>query len=306
MDPVRVFVGTDRTQILAVKVLEHSIKRHTTLPVEVIPMCDLPIRPPKDPREGQRTGFSFSRFCIPAMAGYKGRAIYMDADMLVLKDIRELWEMDFRGAKVIIQEELDEKQSVTAKKAGAPKKRIKQCAVMLMDCSRLDWKIEDIIQGIDEGKYNYEKLMYDLCLLEESEIHYDLPFRWNSLEHLDDSTCLIHYTDMFTQPWVYPFNKNAGVWYDEVRLMLKNGSLTESEILEEIKMGHFRPSLMNDVKTLYSAPRLLKPVIEKWNRWSDNARGFKAHQAVYKAKQSRQEAIDAFERAGKTENRSST
>src|SRR5688500_17656237 len=104
MDPVRVFVGTDRSQALAVKVLEHSIKRHTDLPVEVTPMCDLPIRQPKDPRQGQRTGFSFSRFCIPQLAGYRGRAIYMDADMLVFKDIRELWEMPFNGAKVIIQQ----------------------------------------------------------------------------------------------------------------------------------------------------------------------------------------------------------
>ena len=59
--PVRVFVGTDRSQRLAVKVLEYSIWRHTDLPVGVHPMLDLPLPEPKDLRQGKRTGF----FAVP-------------------------------------------------------------------------------------------------------------------------------------------------------------------------------------------------------------------------------------------------
>ena len=92
-DVIKVYVGADRSQQLAVKVLEYSIQRHTTAPVEVIPMIDLPVPVPKDPRNGQRTGFSYSRFCIPKLAGYSGRAVYMDADMQVFKDIQELWKL---------------------------------------------------------------------------------------------------------------------------------------------------------------------------------------------------------------------
>ena len=102
-ETIRVFVGVDRSQLLAVPVLEYSIKRHTTAKVEVVPMLDLPVPKPQDPRNGQRTGFSFSRFCIPKLAGYRGKAIYMDADMLVFRDIRELWDIPFDGAKIIIQ-----------------------------------------------------------------------------------------------------------------------------------------------------------------------------------------------------------
>lgn len=291
MEIARIFVGTDRSQKLAVKVLEHSIKRHASLPVEVIPMCDLPVRPPKDPRQRQRTGFSFSRFCIPALAGYRGRALYMDADMLVRKDIRELWELDFAGAKVIIQEELSpEQRSQNAAKLGAPKKRIKQCAVMLLDCGRLDWKIDDIIQGLDDAKYDYGQLMYELCLLKESEIRYGIPFRWNSLEHLDEATCNIHYTDMTTQPWVSPFNKHAGVWYEEVRLMLENGSLTQAELREEIRLGHFRPSLLRDLKSRRAWPGALGLGLKLWNFISDTARGFFPHKAVHQAKKERDAA----------------
>lgn len=290
MDPVRVFVGTDTSQILAVKVLEHSIKRHTQLPVEVIPMCDLPITKPKDPRQGQRTGFSFSRFCIPKLAGYRGRAIYMDADMLVFKDIRELWEMPFDGAKVIIQEDLNEYQSVgTAQKAVAPKKRIKQCAVMVLDCGRLDWDIEKIIRGLDTGEYDYASLMYDMCLLQESEIKYGVPFRWNSLEHFDSTTCLIHYTDMATQPWVSTDNKYGHVWFNEVRLMLNNGSLSRRDLESEIEKGYFRPSLIRDIDA--PLPKFLQPLRRFHNHYTDKRSGYVMHKAVYQAKRERELAM---------------
>ena len=142
-DVIKVYVGADRSQQLAIKVLEHSIKRHTTAPVEVIQMVDLPVPTPADPRNGQRTGFSYSRFCIPKLAGYSGRAIYMDADMQVFKDIRRLWELPFNGAKVLVQQEVKH-LDMTMSKENAPQKRIKQCAVMLLDCSRLNWDIKDI------------------------------------------------------------------------------------------------------------------------------------------------------------------
>lgn len=294
MEPVRVFVGTDRSQLLAVKVLEHSIKRHTTLPVVVTPMLDLPIRSPRDPRQGQRTGFSFSRYCIPALAGYQGRAIYMDADMLVFKDIRELWEMPFDGAKVIIQEDLSSEQSRSTK-SGAPAKRVKQSAVMILDCSSLTWKIDEIVDGLDEGKYDYAKLMFEFCLLNESEIRYAIPFRWNSLEHFDQTTALIHYTDMSTQPWVSPFNPNAQLWYDEVNRMLANGSLTLEEIKNEISLGYFRPSLLMDLKLSEHLPRSLRNIAAKAHATFDKMVGYKKHAEVYHAKSRRDDLIRKYE-----------
>ena len=72
---------------------------------------------------------------------------------------------------------------------------------MLMDCGRLDWDIERIIDEMDNEKYDYEMLMYGLVILKEDELKFGIPFEWNSLEHYDSGTCLIHYTDMYTQPW---------------------------------------------------------------------------------------------------------
>lgn len=291
---IRVYVGVDRSQLLAVPVLEYSIKRHTTAKVEVIPMLDLPVPVPKDPRNGQRTGFSFSRFCIPKLCGYKGKAIYMDADMLVLRDIRELWDIPFDGAKIIIQQEVKHSEDTT-QKVGAPKERKKQCAVMLLDCDRLDWDVEEIIRGMDEGRYDYDQLMSQLVILDEAHVKYGVPFEWNSLEHWDAETRLIHYTDVYTQPWSACGNKFAWVWFKEVRRMLADKTLSEAAIKEEINLGHFRPSLIKDIKYRHLIPSWLHNAWDKKNAAFDRLSGYVPHKAVYEAKRERQRVIKEYE-----------
>lgn len=301
-EPIRVFVGADRSQQLAISVLEYSIKRFTNAHVEVIPMVDLDVPVPVDPRNRQRTGFSFSRFCIPKLAGYSGRAIYMDADMQVFRDIRELWNLPFRGSKILVQEDvkhLDE----TLKLTNAPAKRIKQCAVMLLDCSRLDWDITEIVGNLDSRVFSYEQLMYDMCLVPENEVGYTIPFEWNSLEHYDNETRLIHYTDMGTQPWVSTLNANGHIWLAEVRRMISDGSLTVRQLKDEIEAGFFRPSLMRDLKWRHKLPRWFLPMLDHINTHIDRAMGYVAHKAVYDAKRGRSRAIKEFERESSKEDR---
>lgn len=294
-EPIRVFVGADRSQQMAIAVLEHSIRRHTKELVEVIPMVDLEVPVPVDPRNWARTGFSFSRFCIPKLAGYRGRAIYMDADMQVFKDIRELWEIPFNGQKVLIQKEVKYLDQ-TLKLSNAPQKRIKQCAVMLLDCERLDWDIERIVAQLDAGEYDYENLIYELCVLAEEDIGYEVPFEWNSLEHFDANTRLIHYTDMGTQPWVSTRNPNAKLWLDEVRQMLRSGLLSMEQVKAEIQAGYFRPSLLRDIRWRHLIPSALLPLFDRTNASLDRASGYVPHKAVYEAKRARSLAVKESER----------
>jgi hypothetical protein len=282
MEPVRIYVGSDRSQWIGVKVLEHSIRRHASLPVEIIPMVDLPVTPPRDPKQDQRTGFSFSRFCIPKLAGYQGKAVYMDADMLVFRDIRELWEIPFGEAKVIVQEQLTDAQAVTQGKKGAPEKRVKQCSVMLLDCARLDWEVDSIVRGLDDKKYDYAGLMYELCIVRENEIAYSIPFRWNSLEHYDSSsTCLIHFTDMRTQPWVYSLNPNGALWVAELKRAVDGGVVTLEEISREIELGYARPSLLAEIKNF--GKTTLGSLTANRSHWLwDRLVGFRAHAVATK------------------------
>lgn len=293
-DVIRVFVGADRSQALAIDVLAYSIRKHTDAQVEVIPMVDLDVPTPKDPRNWQRTGFSFSRFCIPELAGYRGRAIYMDADMQVFKDIRELWNIPFDGRKVLVQESV-EHTDVTLAKSNAPVTRKKQCAVMLLDCGQLRWDVRQVVRGLDEGQYTYAELLENMCILPEDDVGYAVPFRWNSLEHFDASTCLIHYTDMGTQPWVSTQNPNGELWFDAVRSMLADGSLRWQDLVSEVRAGYFRPSLLREIRWGRLVPAWARKAFNSFNEFSDKFADYAPHRAVYEKKRHRMQAVRDFQ-----------
>lgn len=295
-DKIRVFVGSDRSQELAVDVLRYSIEKHSSMPVEVISMLEFPVRDPEDPRQRKRTGFSFSRFNIPKLCDYKGKAIYMDADMLVFSDIAELWNMPMNGKKILIQEDLSHTESNTEKKEqGAPKKRRKQCAVMVIDCEKCQWDVDQIVDDLDAWKYSYDELMLDFCLLSEDEIGFVIPFRWNSQEHWDETTSNIHYTDVRTQPWVSPHNDYGYIWFKEVQEMIKNGKLSIEQIKKEIELGYFRPSLLNELKRKQKPKNILTRLYRFLDDKLDQNSKYVMHKEVYAAKKQRLEAVKKFE-----------
>lgn len=282
-----VFVGSDRSQLLAVKVLEHSIRRHTDMEVRVRSMHDLDLPDPKDKRQRKRTGFSFTRFAIPQLMDYNGIAIYLDADMVVLRNFRELLSIPFEGAKIIIQEDLNKHQLTVGE--SLKKKRIKQCSVMLLDCGALNWDPLQIIAGLD-GQYTYEELLYHMCILDESEVKYGVPFEWNSLETYEPGkTGLIHYTDMQTQPWVCSHNRNGWVWLEEVRAMVEDGSLARAELQQEIELGYFRPSLLVELDEAGKGPvePVTPPNAARYQK-IDDAANYLKHRSAMEAVRQRQ------------------
>jgi hypothetical protein len=87
-DPVRVFIGADERQPVALSVLQDSINWRSSRPVaiQLLKLDTLPIQ-----RRGL-TSFTFSRFLVPWLCRFEGSAIFMDADVLVTGDIAELLE----------------------------------------------------------------------------------------------------------------------------------------------------------------------------------------------------------------------
>lgn len=230
--PIRIFVGTDSSQMLAVRVLEFSIKKYSSMSVELVPMCELPIPIPKDPQNRPKTGFSFSRFLIPSLCNYRGRAIYLDADMLVFDDISKLWDFPMGDANILCIDQPSEKG------------RVRQYSVMLMNCENLRWDIHEIVKGLDEKLYDYRKLMYDFCLIPPEKVSGALPYEWNSLEFYEPKrTRLIHYTDMPTQPWVSYKNKYGDLWYQSLKEAIQEDFIKKEELYREVENGHILPDL---------------------------------------------------------------
>jgi hypothetical protein len=243
--PIRVFVGATPPQDLAVRVLEYSIRVRTPMDVEVVPLYRTGVTVPeaRDPRNRSRTPFSFQRFLIPAAAGYRGRAFYLDSDMLVLDDLRSVWSLPFGDAEVL----------AIRTQAKDPTARF---SVLLLDCERLRWDINEIVASLDRGTLTYAQLMFDMNW--GPRVSGDIDARWNSLDtYRAGETGLLHYTDGTRQPWLSAEHPLGYLWMRELIAALDSGFITIDEIETAVRAGHVRPSLLFQVRERLEDPLLL-------------------------------------------------
>lgn len=113
---LRVFIGRDPRQPIAYNVLADSLVRHASRPVAItaLSLKTLPIK-----RRGL-TEFTFSRFLVPYLCGYEGKALFLDADMVVTADIAELFATEMGHHQVLVNKE---------------QARFEWPSAMLFDCS---------------------------------------------------------------------------------------------------------------------------------------------------------------------------
>lgn len=104
---IHIFIGYDSRVPIGHHVCEQSIMEYSSLPVTITPLYLSTIKSiftrQKDPT--QLTDFTYSRFIVPHLCGYKGWSIFMDGnDMMVRKDIAELWNLrDDRYAVMVVK-----------------------------------------------------------------------------------------------------------------------------------------------------------------------------------------------------------
>lgn len=279
-DPIRIFCGADRSQQLPFRALSHSIRRHTARQVEIA-IIDNTLAPAvDDPRYAPYTEFSFGRFAIPAMCGHAGRAVYMDSDMLVFRDIGELWDTPMDGARIAI--EIGSRDQADWGK---------HAAVMLMDCARLPWQVDEIVAGLGT-RYDYNALMAIDPLLGEGDMRELIPTGWNDLDRYDPArTRNLHFTEIRTQPWVEPGHPHGGLWADEIRLMLENGALPRADLDEEVRLGYLRPSFLVELGLVGDGAGSDPASLKRYDR----ACGFVPHRRLLERFRARRRAIRRLE-----------
>jgi lipopolysaccharide biosynthesis glycosyltransferase len=96
--PLRVFVGFDSRQPLAYHVCRSSVERHAhgRVQVEPVRLDWLPIS-----RRGL-TEFTFSRYLVPWLCDYTGYALFLDSDIIVRADVREMLDAVQLGSAVSV------------------------------------------------------------------------------------------------------------------------------------------------------------------------------------------------------------
>lgn len=239
---IKVFIGTDRSQWLATHVLSHSLKTTTSHDISIEPLDKITIPEPLDVRQSQRTGFSFARWAIPELCSYKGKAIYLDADMLVFSDISQLWEIVMEDKVISI---VDGTNGQYCSKGVKLNKN--ETSVMVVNCEKADWTLQKLVHGLD-GTYTYKEMMSDLCFLDNSKIDRTISRCWNSMDYWDETSNLVHFTNVPTQPWVSLDNPFGYVWVDYLKSMIKSGAVNLDAIKNEIDLGYIRPSLMKELE----------------------------------------------------------
>ncbi|OTG67351.1 glycosyl transferase [Acinetobacter silvestris] len=193
---IKIFIGCDpnNCDLEQMMVLDYSIHKHTQHPIEIVWM-QLSHDPASPWYTNQETGqgwhttkwatpFSGFRWAIPEHCNFKGRAIYMDADVVILSDIAELWSHPIDDQAIVIA------------KGGKNSARLCTC---LWDCE----KAKQYLLQLNELQSNPDSHKNMMQLLKDQP-HLVQPYQ-DSYNCIDgeglaaDQIKILHYSDMGTQ-----------------------------------------------------------------------------------------------------------
>jgi hypothetical protein len=170
MDILKVFIGVDSRNPIDYTILQHSIHRHAKQPVSVTPLIieQLPIK-----RRGL-TDFTYTRYLVPYLCGFKGKAVFLDSDMVVMDDINELIKYSDAPVSVVKSEQ-----------------RFEWTSLMVFDCKNNQCKTltPEWISNIENHP---QKLDWATHIG-------DVPAEWNHIIGYDDKSemekaKILHYT----------------------------------------------------------------------------------------------------------------
>lgn len=165
-------------------VLEYTARKHSSLPINIHWM-----KHSTDPKsywygwrsETWATPFSGFRWGIPEFCNFKGQAIYMDSDMIIMHDLAELWNEEWNPAAIIMG------------KGGW------RFCVSKWNCERAKGKIPPV-----EQTRNVALAHQQLCqaLPKYPQLQQTFDRQWNNFDGENDdldNIKILHYTDMSTQ-----------------------------------------------------------------------------------------------------------
>ena len=80
--PLTIVIGYDPNETAAFYVCQHSLMRHSSIPLNIVPLNKRNIEEFSRDKGQGATEFSYSRFLTPWLSGYVGRSIFVDCDFI--------------------------------------------------------------------------------------------------------------------------------------------------------------------------------------------------------------------------------
>jgi len=201
---MKVFVGWDSREDIAYQVCKHSILSKQPN-AEVIPLKQNELRERglywRDVDKLASTEFTFTRFLIPELAHYRGWALFMDCDMILTTDIKELFDQaDDKYAVMCVQHDYTPREGLKMDgKQQTVYPRKNWSSVMLVNCGHPSNAVlhKELVNDAEiSGAY-----LHRFSWLKDEEIG-ELDHTWNYLVGVYndiDVPKLIHYTE--GGPW---------------------------------------------------------------------------------------------------------
>ena len=228
-ETIKLFIGCDpnNCDLEQLMVLDYSARKHSSLPIETVWMQ---ISHDKNsfwytnPETGEgwhteewATPFSGFRWGIPEYCQFQGRAIYMDADMLVLSDLAEMWRHPIEG------------EAIVAAKGG---KEIARLCTSVWDCEKARQYLPSV-QEQRADKHTHKKMMDVLRKKPQLVQEFNDSYNCVDGEGLPiEKIKILHYSDMGTQfshKYSSPRLPAAGQkhWFDGALLTHPRQDLTD-------------------------------------------------------------------------------
>ena len=222
---MKVFVGYDTREDIAYQVCKHSIISKQPA-ADVRPLKQQELRDAgwykRDVDKLASTEFTFTRFLIPELTDFKGWALFMDCDMILTTDIKELFDQaDDKYAIMCVQHDYTPKAGTKMdgqKQTIYPRKN--WSSVMLFNCGHpANRKVTQSLVNDPEINGAYLHRFSWLNDFEIGELHHT----WNYLVGVYDDIKkpkLIHYTE--GGPWFENYRncEFADLWKEELQDMM--------------------------------------------------------------------------------------
>jgi len=214
----KIFIGDDSRFPEVAQVAAYSIKKHSSVELDINFLNLEKIRKELDYKPDLRrfssTEFTYTRFLIPLLCNYKGKALFLDNDILCLSDIKELDKLAMFGRNVYAIRCIKHKDYV-------PKEKVKMYGIKQTSYPKKNWSSVMLLNC----EY-FKKGIWSKFVVENAPGSYlhqfkDIPNHrigkivpeWNSLdEYVEGKTKLIHYTS--GGPWFKEYKNcpHADLW----------------------------------------------------------------------------------------------
>ena len=180
---LRIFIGFDSREAECSDILAYSLRAHSSIPLDIryLDLRQLDFNRAQDPL--QSTEFTYTRFLVPHLCGYQGKAVFMDCDMLCLGDIAEL---DRAGHDRLRAARGPARLPAAAAtkmdgKAQTVYPRKNWSSLMLMNCAKLRLWTKEVVET-QSGAY-----LHRFQDIPDEQIG-ELPKTWNTLDWMDEHT----------------------------------------------------------------------------------------------------------------------